>query len=189
MLLPHPTTSSFFVPFSTERREQVITSVIGTAQWQYLLYILTLGPVSREQQQTSYNCLLENMLNFLCRVTWTNDRTNRVQYLPQLSSSLPSVQSRSPSQRQEDEIHCPLLHLHWELVHAAKIKLCDMQFTFPRVHFIRKKRYIHCPLLHLHPEHVATEMNASPSLAQEVKSRWSCHSFIPRSHPYSVQLH
>ena len=31
--------------------------------------------MSRKQQRTSYNCALKNVLNFLCRVTRTNDRT------------------------------------------------------------------------------------------------------------------
>ena len=48
-----------------------------------------------------------------------------VQCLQQLSSSLPSVQSAPPSQRQDDGIHCPLLHLHWELEHAVVLILVD----------------------------------------------------------------
>ena len=31
--------------------------------------------MSRKQQRTSYNCSPKNVLNFLCRVTRTNDRT------------------------------------------------------------------------------------------------------------------
>jgi len=51
-----------------------------------------------------------------------NNCTTGAQCLLQLSSSLPSEHSRSPSQRWEYEIQSPVLHLHWELVHATEIK-------------------------------------------------------------------
>ena len=86
------------VPFSTERREQgdhisdrhssMAVPTIYTNPWPCVKKTTAnkLQLFTRERAQLS---VLSNM----------NERQNQLQYLPQLSSSLPSVHSWSPSQR------------------------------------------------------------------------------------------